>query len=267
MTPEELKQIADHPQGDISAPSTPGKLGSFGAGAASGVTLGIAGNYGPMADYATRAQQANPLTYGAGYLGGTAFGMLGGPELLAGKAISKLAPEATSMAGLGMKEASPTGAQAGFQAIKNYVSPVTDKVTELAKPLTDNLPKWIKAIPDSNAGSAAGSVIPRVANPIAGPEPQPQPLPAGSYGAAEPETSDTQTASVQPFSAIADFLAQAQDSNNPAVQQAATQAQQGVDPNDPNSAQQIAMALQTTPEGRAVGNSDSIVHDQDEEEA
>ena len=62
------------------------------------------------------------------------------------------------------------------------------------------------------------------------------------------------------FGAIANFLAQAQQSSNPAVIAAAQAAQSQVDPSDPDQARKIAMALQSTPEGRAVGNSDSSLN-------
>jgi hypothetical protein len=60
-----------------------------------------------------------------------------------------------------------------------------------------------------------------------------------------------------PFSRLTDFLSQSDDTTNPEVQQQAEQAQQQVDPNDPDSKRKAAMNLQTTPSGRAVGNSDS----------
>ena len=62
------------------------------------------------------------------------------------------------------------------------------------------------------------------------------------------------------FGTIANFLAQAQQSSNPTVIAAAQAAQSQVDPQDPDAARKIAMALQSTPEGRAVGNSDSSLN-------
>lgn len=61
-----------------------------------------------------------------------------------------------------------------------------------------------------------------------------------------------------PFGKISDYLAQSSGSNNPDVQAAAQQAQAAVDGSeDDNAKRKAAMALQSTPEGRAVGNSDS----------
>ena len=62
------------------------------------------------------------------------------------------------------------------------------------------------------------------------------------------------------FATLANFLAQAKESANPDVLAAAEQAQQMIDPNDPDAKRKMAMLLQGTPEGRAVGNADSSLN-------
>lgn len=69
--------------------------------------------------------------------------------------------------------------------------------------------------------------------------------------------------STSPFGQLTNYIRQASGSTNPAVQEAATQAQQAIDPNDPDSKRKAAMALQSTEEGRAVGNSSSNIRDLD----
>lgn len=70
--------------------------------------------------------------------------------------------------------------------------------------------------------------------------------------------------STSPFGRLSDYIAQASGSSNPAVTDAAEQAQAAVgDATDEDAKRKAAMALQSTPEGRAVGNSSSNVRDLD----
>ena len=61
-----------------------------------------------------------------------------------------------------------------------------------------------------------------------------------------------------PFGRISNYLAQVSGNDNPQVQQAAEQAQAAIgDGTDDEAKRKAAMTLTGTPEGRAVGNSNS----------
>jgi hypothetical protein len=60
-----------------------------------------------------------------------------------------------------------------------------------------------------------------------------------------------------PFGKLTDYLGQSSGSNNPDVQEMAQAAQEVADSNDASAKRKAAMVLQTSPEGRAVGNGDS----------
>ena len=113
-------------------------------------------------------------------------------------------------------------------------------------------------------GQAAGTVGNAIVNPPEVPQPQ-APMPAGQAGQPSRQVSGKVSEAAPetgPFATLASFLAQAADSANPDVQSAATQAQQAVDPNDPDAKRKIAMLLQGSPAGRAVGNSDSSLNNE-----
>lgn len=238
MTPEELKAIKDAEEAHAkkNEDSTPGALGAAGAGALSGATFGLSGNVGPLAEYSTRAQQAHPGAYAAGYVPGAVGGTyLGGALLGAGGKAIQSAPKISKI----------------FEGISNALKGGLDSTYESVKSGTN--PSVINAARKVLTKPSVQQTVPRVVAPVVGPEPQP--LPAGSYGAAEEDKTPGS------FGKLANFLAQAKDSTNPEVAAAAEAAQQNVDPNDPDAKRKIAMALQATPAGRAVGNSDSTINE------
>lgn len=64
------------------------------------------------------------------------------------------------------------------------------------------------------------------------------------------------------FATVADYLKQASKSENPIVQEIAKKAQSAQEGADSDTKRKIAMALQSTPEGRGVGNSTSPINEQ-----
>ena len=299
MTPAELKEIEDHANKVSSSTKSsdhPGPWNALGAGTASGFTLGATGNIGKSGEYSTEAQQLNPKSYGLGYTAGTIGSTLLMPELALPKwggtairAIPKVGPKIAEI-GAGIVEkvlpkSSSSDAELA-QAANKWKTTGTQKTADQMTLAEQNAaealgtappaPKaesgtfskmadWIKAVPGRVADTVEGAgtktgigvqTIPRIVAPVAGPEPQPV-TENDMHSSAEPDNSPN-----TPFGQLASFLAQAKDSNNPAVQQAANQAQSQVDPSDPDAQRKIAMALQSTPAGRAVGNSDSSLHDE-----
>lgn len=77
--------------------------------------------------------------------------------------------------------------------------------------------------------------------------------------AASKDLSEVTGTSTTPFGKLTNFLAQANGSNNPAVNQQAALAQRLLETSDPEEKRKLVMQMQATPEGRAVGNSDSPV--------
>lgn len=185
------------------------------------------------------AFNANPALYGSAYAGGTGANMYltGGLSALA-KApavASKLAPWASKaeVAKEALGRFGAGGAEAlGASAIKPTVGNVTGAAVR-ATGTGINMPATPRTIDNQIEKNIMGV-------PLSQNEEQPKPG----------------------FGKLSNFLAQARDSANPEVQTAAEQAQSAVDPNDPDAKRKIAMILQQTPAGRAVGNSASSLNEQ-----
>jgi len=79
--------------------------------------------------------------------------------------------------------------------------------------------------------------------------------------AATKDIAQTFDQPTSPFGKLTSYLTQAAGSSNPEVQQAAEQAQVIADSNDPDAKRKASMVLQSTPQGRAVGNSTSSFRD------
>lgn len=292
MTPEEQKAL-DAAEATHSKSNPPGVGESILRGAYSGGTLGFA----PFADpeRQEKAFQTNPKAYGLGY-GGATLAESFGPGIIAkgvqgGKAIRGAMTAGKVGKGLGTaddaanaiteanridnlrknvrlgtaskEEIAAVNAADDARAAKEALAGQDATATKLATPpaavptpvtppgMWDKIKGAITSTPAKitgvQAGGAAGDAI---INP-----PTPPVTENDMHSEAEPESKSS------PFGAIANYLAQAQGSKNQDVQQAAQLAQEANSTNDEDAKRKIAMALQSTPAGRAVGNSDSNVHE------
>lgn len=76
-------------------------------------------------------------------------------------------------------------------------------------------------------------------------------------------TSDASNTGSDPFGKLGKWFSPGLESDNPQVQQVAQKVASVADPLDDTTSRQTAMALETTPEGRAVSNDTSPLHDTD----
>ena len=246
-----LKAAASSPT--VDATPTPGE--SAMRGAASGVLAGfqpqiwggIKGALQPgnsmdaeiqhQKDLNDAAYNSNPLSYGAGYTGGAgALGLATGGlgDLALGARSGNAAIDAVQAArGIASKSLIPKVPMAGT------VGTTTQGVGGVVGNQVNQTTPSVKDIP-----------------PPAGKENNITGTPISAADEKNPGA----------FSSLANYLAQAKDSNNSQVQAAAQAAQQSAIPGNSDSSRQVAMALQASPQGRAVGNSESPVNDTDEDE-
>lgn len=246
---------------DITPPVSANQAAGYGAG--SGLLMGLgpqalAGlktGAGFLGDYPSQlekekenfqqAWEQHPAAYGAGYTGGTIANMVGTEGL--GTAL-KGALGARVVAG-----ASPFAS--GVEQVVGKTAGQVGNIVDKTKAATSILPSNTgKALRTGNALYQWDTNTPEGSKMIN--------LPYGDNPKSPVNATPlSQNEAPGPFASLANFLAQSAESANPDVQSAATQAQQAVDPNDPDAQRKIAMLLQGTPAGRAVGNSDSSLNE------
>ena len=269
MTPKEQAELDALEKTHAGTPvSKPGYGTSALAGGLSGATGGLVG----MSDWATNAQQANPVTYGAGYTAGTAATLpLGGALLKGGvKGVGALATKSRAITEAG----ADLGAAATEKAFPKLSEWMANKGGQEA---TANALRAGQTRPAIQVPEAAQKIITgktgqsvlqgglRVPSAAASPD-QPQqavpPAPAANAPASK-VSANTPT-----FGSLADWLAEAKASRNPEVQSTADQSLEALaSANDPAANRLIAMNLQQSKVGRAVGNEDSPVNEEDDQTA
>ena len=278
----------------------PGEMTSLARGAGSGLLMGfqpqVAGalttGFGTLGDYKKSVEEskqanqdawnAHPGLYGTGYAAGTAAGMYGPGALVKG---GKMAAEAigaaratSSNANIASKvvaimdAAEAAGqpityaqAQAAAQAAVGSTAKVVPTVT--APTLQGTANAIVK--PFSSIPAAAGTATKRLVPSLIG-EDTNTPLTGMPLSYATPEDNKQQVAQIDTkaqvpankFGTLIDWLAQAQNSNNPAVQEQARQTAEATaqDPDNQDLNRLLAMKLQESQAGRAVGNEDSPIN-------
>lgn len=280
MTPQEQAQLnAAEQEYSKANPSkednAPGKVGTAVAGALSGATGGITGNWGPLADYSTRAQTANPMTYGAGYGAGTVATLPIGGALLKGavKGAGTLATKGRAAIEAGADIGSDLSKKA-FPKLSEWMSQQGGREAAVnaykageVRPAIQ-IPEKIQNVLTSKPTQTVLQTGTRGATLSTGPEPQVPTPPAPAAGAPQ-STEPQKTSSAEPsFGTLADWLTVAKNNtNNPAVQAEADKSLAAMQQaQDPGANRLLAMNLQKTPQGRAVGNEDSPVNQTDEDE-
>lgn len=188
-----------------------------------------------------QAWQTNPVSYGAGYtagaVGSTALGMGAVGGAIKGASGALKAGQALDAGALATGKAMAADASSG--ALNGALNAAKQPVANTLK------------------NTSVGSTLTAVPGLVVRQQGETTNSPTSG------KSSDASSTMDKPgmFSSIANFLSQAKDSSNPAVQQQAQLAQQQLDEqNDADAKRRIAMNLQTTQEGRAVGNSESPVN-------
>ena len=231
------------------------------------------------------AYQANPYSYGAGYVGGmlapavVSGGASGAMNMARGAEKGAVAADAL----WGAKEGA-LDALKGITAVRQSQGAQPGLGTGVGSYIRENVPGVAtRTIGGATNQQDSAPIIPQRAYT---PGTQPWTPPKSSIGGvplsqADPEDNKAmQTASsagepsvdtkseVPPhmFGTLMDFLAQAQNSNNPAVQEQARQTAEATaqEPNNQDLNRLLAMRLQATQAGRAVGNEDSPVNEEDQ---
>jgi hypothetical protein len=218
-----------------------GFLGGFQpqvAGALSAVNPFTKETYSQGRDIAAaRNDQAfndHPYAYGSGYAGGaTGLGLITG-------GLGEVAPALNALPIL--DNASK------FSRIKNFVEPARRVMN------TQVIPK----IP----GATAGSVLQGIGGAAgAAQNEKPAYQPNGTQPSVNMNAtplSEAEDTSTNKFASLLDYIKQSNESLNPEVQQLAQQAQLAIgDGSDDAAKRKSAMVLQSSKQGRAVGNSDS----------
>ena len=267
-----------------SAPETTGIMGATGRGALNGLLMGfqpqVAGavsavnpwsgqSYSQARDQATslnnQAYSSNPIAYGAGYAGGTLLPILasGGATALGvlgeGGAAATAATRAALESGKSVEAAKLLGQIAGREAAPVSsmmgtaggrmagVGGVSGTMNTISGKLNPQQPQ--SAIPPA---PAAGTPIS-----MTNPEDNKAMQTASSVG--NPSNDES---APSPFSMLVNYLAQAKNSNNTSVIALADQAKNA---SDTGNTLPIAMALNSTPTGRAVSNSESPLNEEDDQ--
>ena len=212
------------------------------------------------------AYQQNPYSYGAGYAGGMVA-----PAVISGG----LSGASTMLRGGG-------GAMDALNALKTTEG-LKDAVYGLKLGAQEGLAGVVKPRPSqgpspsltSGASTYVRENIPGTAARVVGgatnKDPNAPLIPERAYvpGAAPPSSAagaPQKTSMAEPsFGTLADWLATAKNSNNPAVQNEAAQSLAAMQQTqDPGANRLIAMNLQKTANGRAVMNEDSPVNEEDQ---
>lgn len=287
-----------------TAPVTPGPIESMVRGAGSGFTMGAAPYlYGAakglllpgdtMSSEIENQRQLNdaaatnnPGYYGAGYAGG-ALGLAAATGGIGNAAEAAQAARAGSLiADTGIPTATSTISKIG-SSIADWLSAAR---AGAAKPIIPALAAvkspTISAVGNiatrGVAGQAAGAAVGNYANQPANAtnqdieppnEQQNNLLGIGITMNNSEDNKAMQTASsvgnpspdhpsLAPFASLVNYLKQAQNSNNTSVIALADQAKNA---SDTGNTLPIAMALNSTPTGRAVGNSESPLNEEDDQ--
>lgn len=207
------------------------------------------------------AFQTNPYSYGAGYAGGAlaptlVTGGLSGATNLARTASFEAAKKVASRMTPAVEEAvistGPKGPIGGFiEGASNKLAGITQR--QPGQGINPGVSSGAVSYARQNLPETAARVIGGAQNTPAGASLIPQNI----LPSMTPNTAPLKTSQAPEFGSLKDWLASAQQSNNPDVTSMA-QRVASVDPQDDQEKRRAAMAMMAQGEvGRAVGNEDS----------